>query len=67
MSRYQSFLVDKFCSLPIGSMEEVVGEMLNNLNGQQADGKQNQIQQDNFLIPLRCRRNKLVHGEGGRN
>ena len=35
--------------------------------GQQADGKQNQIQQDNFLIPLRCRRrNKLVHGEGGR-
>ena len=32
----QSFLVDKFCSLPIGSsMEEVVSEMLENLNGDQ--------------------------------
>lgn len=31
----KSFLVDKFCSLPIGSMEEVVGEMLENLNGDQ--------------------------------
>ena len=36
-------------------------------HGQQADGKQNQIQQDDLLIPLRRRgRNKLVHGEGGR-
>ena len=37
-------------------------------HGQQADGKQNQIQQDDLLIPLRCRRrrNKLVHGKGGR-
>ena len=31
----KSFLVDKFCSLPIGSMEEVVSEMLDNLNGDQ--------------------------------
>ena len=30
-------------------------------------GKQNQIQQDDLLISLRCRRrNKLVHGKGGR-
>lgn len=35
ISEQKNFLVDKFCSLPIGSMEEVVGEMLNNLNGQQ--------------------------------
>ena len=35
INEQQSFLVDKFCSLPIGSMEEVVSEMLNNLNGQQ--------------------------------
>lgn len=35
ISEQKSFLVDKFCSLPIGSMKEVVGEMLNNLNGQQ--------------------------------
>lgn len=35
ISEQKSFLVDKFCSLPIGSTEEVVGEMLNNLNGQQ--------------------------------
>lgn len=35
ISEQKSFLVDKFCSLSIGSMEEVVGEMLNNLNGQQ--------------------------------
>lgn len=35
ISEQKSFLVDKFCSLPIGPMEEVVGEMLNNLNGQQ--------------------------------
>lgn len=31
----KSFLVDKFCSLPIDEMEEVVGEMLENLNGDQ--------------------------------
>ena len=35
ISEQKRFLVDKFCSLPIGSMEEVVGEMLNNLSGQQ--------------------------------
>lgn len=35
ISEQKSFLVDKFCSLPIGSMEEVVGEMLQNLNGNQ--------------------------------
>ena len=35
-------------------------------HGQQANGKQNQIQQDDLLISLRCRRNKLIHGEGGR-
>ena len=43
----------------------VIGQHPN--HGQQADGKQNQIQQDDLLISLRCRgRNKLVHGEGGR-
>ena len=31
----KSFLVDKFCSFPLGSMEEVVGEMLENLIGNQ--------------------------------
>lgn len=31
----QSFFVDKFCSLPIDSMEEVASEMLENLNGDQ--------------------------------
>lgn len=35
ISEQKSFLVDKFCSLPIDSMEEVVGEMLENLNGNQ--------------------------------
>ena len=35
ISEQKSFLVDKFCSLPISSMEEVVGEMLDNLNGNQ--------------------------------
>lgn len=35
ISEQKSFLVDKFCSLPLGSMEEVVGEMLENLNGDQ--------------------------------
>lgn len=31
----KSFLVEEFCSLPIEEQVEVVGEMLNNLNGQQ--------------------------------
>lgn len=31
----KSFLVEEFCSLPIENQIEVVGEMLNNLNGQQ--------------------------------
>ncbi len=31
----KSFLVEEFCSLPIEHQVEVVGEMLNNLNGQQ--------------------------------
>lgn len=35
ISEQKSFLVEKFCSLPICSMEEVVGEMLENLNGDQ--------------------------------
>lgn len=35
ISEKKSFLVDKFCSLPLGSMKEVVGEMLENLNGDQ--------------------------------
>jgi hypothetical protein len=35
ISEQKSFLVDKFCSLPLCSMEEVVGEMLENLNGDQ--------------------------------
>lgn len=35
ISEQKSFLVDKFCSLPMSSMEEVVGEMLKNLNGDQ--------------------------------
>lgn len=35
ISEQKNFLVDKFCSLPIGSMEEVVGEMLDQLNGDQ--------------------------------
>lgn len=36
ISEQESFLVDKFCSLPLmSSMEEVVGEMLENLNGDQ--------------------------------
>lgn len=30
----KSFLVEEFCSLPIEHQVEVVGEMLNNLNGQ---------------------------------
>lgn len=34
INEQESFLVDKFCSLPIGSME-VVSEMLENLNGDQ--------------------------------
>ena len=35
INEQENFLVDKFCSLPIGLMEEVVGEMLENLNGDQ--------------------------------
>ena len=35
ISEQKSFLVDKFCSLPIVSMDEVAGEMLENLNGDQ--------------------------------
>lgn len=35
ISEQKSFLVEKFCSLPMSSMEEVVGEMLENLNGDQ--------------------------------
>ena len=31
----KSFLVEEVCSLPIEHQVEVVGEMLNNLNGQQ--------------------------------
>lgn len=31
----KSFLVEEFCSLPIDKMVEVVGEMLENLNGDQ--------------------------------
>lgn len=31
----KSFLVEEFCSLPIEHQVEVVGEMPNNLNGQQ--------------------------------
>lgn len=31
----KSFLAEEFCSLPIENQVEVVGEMLNNLNGQQ--------------------------------
>lgn len=35
INEQKNFLVDKFCSLPISSMEEVVSEMLDNLNGDQ--------------------------------
>ena len=35
ISEQKSFLVDKFSSLPLGSMVEVAGEMLENLNGDQ--------------------------------
>lgn len=35
ISEQKNFLVDKFCSLPIDKMVEVVGEMLENLNGEQ--------------------------------
>lgn len=35
ISEQKNFLVDKFCSLPIDKMVEVVGEMLENLNGDQ--------------------------------
>lgn len=35
INEQKNFLVDKFCSLPISSMEEVVSEMLDNINGDQ--------------------------------
>lgn len=35
ISKQTGFLVEKFCSLPIDKMIEVVGEMLENLNGDQ--------------------------------
>lgn len=35
INEQKNFLVDKFCSLPIDNMVEVVGEMLENLNGDQ--------------------------------
>lgn len=35
ISKQTGFLVEKFCSLPIDKMVEVVGEMLENLNGDQ--------------------------------
>lgn len=36
ISEQKNFLVDKFSYLPIDKMMEVVGEMLENLNGDQA-------------------------------
>lgn len=33
INEQKNFLVDKFCSLPIDKMVDVVGEMLENLNG----------------------------------
>lgn len=33
ISKQTGFLVEKFCSLPIDKMVEVVGEMLENLDG----------------------------------
>lgn len=35
INEQNNFLVDKFCSLPIDKMVDVVGEMLENLNGDQ--------------------------------
>lgn len=35
INEQKNFLVDEFCSLPIDKMVEVVGEMLENLNGDQ--------------------------------
>ena len=35
ISEQKSFLVDKFCSLPIDKMVEVAGEILDSLNGDQ--------------------------------
>lgn len=35
INEQKNFLVDKFCSLPIDKMVYVVGEMLENLNGNQ--------------------------------
>lgn len=36
IGKQTDFLVEKLCSLPIDKMVEVVGEMLENLNGDQA-------------------------------
>ena len=35
INEQKNFLVDKFCSLPIDKMVDVVGVMLENLNGDQ--------------------------------
>ena len=35
INEQNKFLVDKFCSLPTDKMVDVVGEMLENLNGDQ--------------------------------
>ena len=35
INEQKSFIVDKFCSLPIDKMVEVAGEILDNLNGDQ--------------------------------
>lgn len=35
INEQKNFLVDKFCSLPIDKMADVVGKMLENLNGDQ--------------------------------
>lgn len=35
INEQESFLVDRFCSLPIEHQVEVVGEMIENLNGDQ--------------------------------
>lgn len=35
INEQKNFLVDKFCSLPIDKIVDVVGEMLENLNGDQ--------------------------------
>ena len=35
INEQKNFLVDKFCSLPIDKMVDVVGKMIENLNGNQ--------------------------------